>query len=69
LETPYNCYNLHPDTAIQDNAPACMGATVVVGVTYPNFPLITPFLGTAIGRQTVPIRATIEDTVLTPPCK
>jgi hypothetical protein len=69
LETPYSCYNLHPETAIQDNTPACMGSTVVVSVTFPNFPLTTPFLGTVIGRQTVPIRATIEDTVLTPPCQ
>jgi Flp pilus assembly protein TadG len=47
---------------------ACFGRDVEVNVSYTNFPLVTPFLGAIIGRQTIPISATVVDTVLTPPC-
>jgi Flp pilus assembly protein TadG len=50
------------------NSNACFGQTVQVFVTYPNFPLATPFLGALLGSQTIPIQASIIDTVLTPPC-
>lgn len=68
LATPYNCTSLDPANNSSDNTHACFGSTVLVSVTYPNFPLATPFLGSILGTQTIPIRATIEDTVLTPPC-
>lgn len=51
------------------NANACFGQSVEVIVTYSEFPLITPFLGTILGRQTVPITASIFDTVITPLCE
>lgn len=47
---------------------ACFGRDVEVKVSYANFPLVTPFLGAIIGSQTIPISATVVDTVLTPPC-
>jgi len=47
---------------------SCMGDTIQVDVSYPNFPLTTPFLGTILGSQFIPIHATINDTVLMPPC-
>jgi len=50
------------------NSNACLGQAVEVVVTYANFPLATPFLGTILGSQTIPIQAKILDTVLTPPC-
>lgn len=68
LTNPYNCTSLSPDTSIMDNRHACFGSTVVVQVSYPNFPLVTPFMGSILGRQTIAIRASIEDTVLTPEC-
>jgi len=48
--------------------PACNGSSVTVSVSYPNFQLVTPFLGAVIGSQTIPIRASITDTILVPPC-
>jgi Flp pilus assembly protein TadG len=69
LITPYACGSLNPDTSALDRTHTCFGTHVVVRVTYPDFPLATPFLGTLIGSQTVPISAWIEDTVLTPECK
>lgn len=46
----------------------CFGGNVQVDVTYPNFTLAMPFLGTILGRQTIPIHATINDTILQPAC-
>lgn len=51
------------------NTDACFGQSVEVIVTYNNFPLTTPFLGTIIGDQTITITASILDTVVTPPCE
>jgi Flp pilus assembly protein TadG len=47
---------------------ACTGGSILVQVTYPNFTLVTPFLGTILGRQTIPITARVTDTILAPPC-
>jgi Flp pilus assembly protein TadG len=53
---------------LMDNTDACYGRAVKVIVHYPNFRITTPLLGTIVGSQTVPITASIVDTVLTPPC-
>ena len=68
LLTPYNCNALNPDTVPIDKFRSCFRSTVVVTVTFPDFPLVTPFLGSLFGTQTIPIQARIEDTVLTPEC-
>jgi Flp pilus assembly protein TadG len=47
---------------------ACVGREIMVLVRYDNFPLVTPFLGSLIGSQTIPISASVKDTILTPPC-
>jgi Flp pilus assembly protein TadG len=46
----------------------CQGDGVLVRVRYPHFPITMPFLGALIGKQDVPITATITDTVLRPLC-
>jgi len=46
----------------------CTGNSIGVQIAYTNFPLTMPLLGTFIGRQTVPIRATVTNTILTPKC-
>lgn len=48
---------------------ACNGNGVEVRVTYPSFTLVTPFIGAILGTQQVPISASIQDTILTPPCE
>ena len=50
-------------------ATACLGSAVEVEVEFTNFPLVTPFLGTIIGTQSITLRATAIDTILTPPCQ
>ncbi len=50
------------------DADACFGEDVQIILTYGAFPLTTPFLGTVLGTQTIPIQASIVDTILTPPC-
>lgn len=47
---------------------ACAGNGIEVVVTYPNFQLTTPLLATILGRNSIPIRARVTDTILTPPC-
>ncbi len=47
---------------------ACAGNTIEVIVTYPYFELTTPLLASILGRDTIPIRARVTDTILTPPC-
>jgi Flp pilus assembly protein TadG len=54
--------------ASASNSNACHGSEVEVIVHYPNFQITTPLLGTILGSQTVPITASILDTVLIPPC-
>jgi hypothetical protein len=46
----------------------CLGNTIQVDVNYPNFTLTMPFLGFVLGTQTIPIHATVNDTILTPTC-
>jgi len=56
------------DSATTTNTNACALRGVQVYVTYQDFPLAVPFLGTILGRQTIRIQASIIGTVLTPPC-
>ncbi len=44
------------------------GHKVQVDVDYPHFPITMPFLGTLLGSQEIPIHATINDTIIIPPC-
>jgi Flp pilus assembly protein TadG len=52
----------------------CLGATsgtshgVTVTITYPNFPLTMPLIGVITGSQTVGIRATANNKILSPKC-
>lgn len=50
---------------------ACNGDEngIRVQATYNNFPITMPFLGTIIGKQEVPISASVTDTILVPPCE
>ncbi|MGD8751757.1 MAG: TadE/TadG family type IV pilus assembly protein [Anaerolineales bacterium] len=46
----------------------CIGNEILIEVKHNNFTLVTPFLGSVIGTQTIPIRASVKDSILTPPC-
>jgi Flp pilus assembly protein TadG len=47
---------------------ACTGNGIKVTATYIDFPLTMPFIGSVLGSQTIPISATITDTILSPGC-
>ena len=47
---------------------ACSGNGIRVQVSYENFPITMPFLGSLLGKQTFGIRASVTDSILTPPC-
>lgn len=46
----------------------CTGNGIVVKVTYSNFPITMPFIGAVLGRQQIPISASVSDVVLSPVC-
>ena len=46
----------------------CHGNEIRVEVNYGNFPLTMPFIGTILGSQQIPLRASVRDTILTPAC-
>lgn len=46
---------------------ACEGNPIQVEVLY-DYPISMPFLGTIIGSQSIPLKATVTDTILTPMC-
>lgn len=48
---------------------ACAGNGIQVEVSYPSFQLTTPLLSSILGSSTIPIRAKVTDTILTPPCQ
>jgi hypothetical protein len=50
------------------NKTSCPDHDIQVDVDYPTFPITMPFLGTIIGSQQIPIHATINDTIIIPPC-
>ncbi len=54
-----------PSCLSKDNS---VNNTIKVTIDYPEFPLTMPFLGTILGKQTLAIHATIEDTIVSPMC-
>jgi Flp pilus assembly protein TadG len=75
----YNIYDILRDPAADvlinvafSSGQRCLGTnptTITVSITYKNFPITMPLLGTVLGSQTIPIQATIKDTVIRPACK
>ena len=60
-----------PTTVLVDitiYGPYCLGSPIQVYVTYTDFPITMPFLGTIIGSQTLTIHAKVTDTILRPTC-
>jgi Flp pilus assembly protein TadG len=58
------------NVAIDFSGPKCLSANqtqITVKIEYKNFKLTTPFLGTFIDNE-IPIRATINDSVISPMC-
>jgi Flp pilus assembly protein TadG len=65
--------NMTPDLIASDDititviGKACTGNGIRVTATYPDFPITMPFMGAILG-QTIPISATVVDTILSPAC-
>ena len=75
-----NLYNVDPaqvqvdvlvhGTACLDTAPqfACAGQEATVIVSQPNYRITMPFLGSALGRQSLNIQAKVTSTIIRPAC-
>lgn len=53
-------------TAVINNS-YCPGGKIDITVTYNNFQLTTPFLGTFLGTQSLPLSANVTDSILIDP--
>ena len=62
---------------VPSGALACEGSTVSGGSPVPNgvqvtltydYPIVMPLLGTVLGSQTIPLSASVTDTILQPKC-
>ena len=60
--------NANTTIVVTIDGSACTGGGITVRVTYENFPITMPFLGSIIGSQTVPISTAVTDTILNPAC-
>jgi Flp pilus assembly protein TadG len=57
-----------PDGSVSTNAAdACEGNGIKVELTY-NHPIIMPFLPQILGGNTIPLKASVTDTILSPVC-
>ncbi len=54
--------------ATADSDQACIGNEIVVTISNPAYPMTMPFIGAALGSQTIPLEVTAHDTILRPPC-
>lgn len=56
------------DITVEVIGAPCTGNLIRVTAEYDDFPITMPFIGTVIGSQTVTIRASVSDTILSPGC-
>ncbi len=67
--SPIDLYD--PDVTISiiypDGAPHCEGKGIQVNVSYPH-KVSMPFISPIIGSNTIPLTASVTDTILTPVC-
>jgi Flp pilus assembly protein TadG len=70
-----NSSNMVPDMIGSDDitvtviGTACTGNGIQVTATYSDLPIKMPFMGAVLGSQTIPISATVTDTILSPACQ
>lgn len=65
-DSPIDLTTLTPGIAIIGSA-ACEGNGIQVTLTY-NHQIFMPFIPQLIGRSTLPLNASVTDTILTPTC-
>lgn len=56
------------DCSVATPQQACLGNTIEVVITDPNFTLAVPFLGPFIGGNTFTLTASVDDTIIRTPC-
>jgi Flp pilus assembly protein TadG len=56
------------DIFVQVIGPACTGNSIRVSAVYDDFPITMPYMGTIVGGQTITIRASVMDSILSPGC-
>jgi hypothetical protein len=64
---PLNLDDLTIEPVINFGGAPCSGNEITVTITY-NYRIIMPFLGTILGTQEIPLRASVTDYIVRPPC-
>jgi Flp pilus assembly protein TadG len=65
--TPVITYFDTTGTVTTDDTKKCEGGGVKVSLTY-NHKIFMPFMTAVLGRTTIPLTASVTDTILTPVC-
>jgi Flp pilus assembly protein TadG len=65
--TPIDLSTLTPPTITIIGAAACEGNAIKVELTY-DHTIFMPFMPQILGRTTIPLKASVTDTILTPAC-
>ncbi len=70
LHSPLNLSNdaEHINVEVNLQGSACNGNGIQVNVVYDEFPITIPFYAVIGGAQHIPMRASVTDTILRPPC-
>jgi Flp pilus assembly protein TadG len=56
------------DITVEVIGAPCTGNGIRISAQYADFPITMPFIGTVIGSQTISIKASVTDTILSPGC-
>ncbi len=65
--SPINLSTLTPTITYSDPSKKCEGQAITVTLTF-SHQIFMPFLPQLIGRNDIPLTATVTDTILTPVC-
>jgi hypothetical protein len=60
--------NVNVTVTVVDGGIICAGKGIRVDVDYPNFPMIMPIFQVFMGRNTIPLHATVTDEIVRPRC-
>jgi hypothetical protein len=65
--SPINLATITPVITYTDNAKKCEGYGIKVELTY-DHKIFMPFIPAVLGRSTIPLKASVTDTILSPVC-
>lgn len=65
--SPINLTTITPVIGYSDSTKKCEGYAITVAMTY-DHKIFMPFMPKVLGRSTIPLKASVTDTIISPPC-